>query len=303
MNCPRNQKTAQGQNTSQNNQGKEKKQVMQVRQWKINFTTLAELLEGVPIMTGTFSIDHKPAIIFFDSGATHSFISDKFGARLGLNSNPTKAPYLITTPGGRIASNQILRRVPIQLGSKLIKTDLISFSLDGMDVILGMDWMTQYNVLLDISSRSVEINSPYQGTTTLYLPPQEYTTPCTFAMKDVKLEDIPVVCEFADVFPDDLPGLPPERDIEFVIELQPGTTPISKRPYRMPPNELAELKIQLQDLLDKGYIRPSASPWGCPALFVKKKDDSLRLCVDYRPLNAVMIKNKYHLPRIDILFD
>ena len=87
-----------------------------------------------------------------------------------------------------------------------------------MDVILGMDWMTQYNVLLDISSRSIEINSPYQGTTTLYLSPQEYTTPCTFAMKDVKLEDIPVVCEFADVFPDDLPGLPSKRDIEFVIE-------------------------------------------------------------------------------------
>jgi hypothetical protein len=97
--------------------------------------------------------------------------------------------------------------------------------------------------------------------------------------------------------------MPPDRDIEFIIELQPGTAPISKRPYRMPPNELAELKIQLQDLLDKGYIRPSASPWGCSALFVKKKDDSLRLCVDYRPLNAVTIKNKYPLPRIDILFD
>jgi hypothetical protein len=97
--------------------------------------------------------------------------------------------------------------------------------------------------------------------------------------------------------------MPPDRDIEFTIELQPGTAPISKRPYRMPPNELAELKIQLQDLLDKGYIRPSASPWGCPALFMKKKDNSLRLCVDYRPLNAVTIKNKYPLPRIDILFD
>jgi hypothetical protein len=97
--------------------------------------------------------------------------------------------------------------------------------------------------------------------------------------------------------------MPPNRDIEFVIELQPGTAPISKRPYRMPPNELAELKIQLQDLLDKGFIRPSASPWGCPALFVKKKDNSLSLCVDYCPLNAVNIKNKYPLPRIDILFD
>jgi hypothetical protein len=97
--------------------------------------------------------------------------------------------------------------------------------------------------------------------------------------------------------------MPPDRDIEFIIELQPGTAPISKRPYRMLPNELAELKIQLQDLLDKGFICPSASPWGCPALFVKQKDNSLRLCVDYRPLNAVTIKNKYSLPCIDILFD
>ena len=88
-----------------------------------------------------------------------------------------------------------------------------------MDVILGMDWVTQNKILLDISSRSVEINSPYHGTTTLYLPPQEYTTPCTFAMKDIKLEDISVVCEYADVFPDDLSGLPHNRDIEFVIEL------------------------------------------------------------------------------------
>jgi hypothetical protein len=117
------------------------------------------------------------------------------------------------------------------------------------------------------------------------------------------VERIPVVCEYPDVFPDELPGMPPDRDIEFAIELQPGTAPISKRPYRMPPAELAELKKQLQELLDKGFIHPSTSPWGCPALFVKKKDESLRLCVDYRPLNAVTIKNKYPLPRIDVLFD
>ena len=97
--------------------------------------------------------------------------------------------------------------------------------------------------------------------------------------------------------------MPPDRDVEFVIELQPGTAPISRRPYKMTQSELAELKLQLQDLLDKGFIRPSTSPWGCPALFVKKKDHGLRLCVDYRPLNAVTIKNKYPLPRIDLLFD
>jgi hypothetical protein len=97
--------------------------------------------------------------------------------------------------------------------------------------------------------------------------------------------------------------MPPNQDVEFIIELQPGTTPISKRPYKMTPKELAELKIQLNELLDKGYIHPSSSPWGCPAIFVKKKDQFLRLCVDYRPLNVVTIKNKYSLPRIDILFD
>jgi hypothetical protein len=117
------------------------------------------------------------------------------------------------------------------------------------------------------------------------------------------IEEIPVVREFPDAFPDDLPGMPPERDIEFKIELQPGTAPITKSPYKMTWDELAKLKIQLKDLLDKGYIYPSSSPWGCPALFVMKKDKELCLCVDYRLLNAVTIKNKYPLPCIDILFD
>jgi hypothetical protein len=210
---------------------------------------------------------------------------------------------MISTPGGKITSNQMVKSVPIRLGSQVIKTDLVLLNLEGVDVILGTNWMTEHRVLLDISSRVIEINSPYHGATTLYLPQHEYLHPCTYAITDTKVRDIPVVCEFSDVFPDDFPGMRPDIKLEFIIELQPGTAPISKRPYRMPPNELAELKIQLQDLLDKGFIRPSASPWGCPALFVKKKDNSLRLCVDYRPLNVVTIKNKYPLPRIDILFD
>jgi hypothetical protein len=210
---------------------------------------------------------------------------------------------MISTPGGKIDSNRLIRYVPIQLGRMVIKTDLVLLPLEGMDIILGMDWMTKHKVLLDIASRVIEIDLPYNGATTLYLPQQEYFHSCFYATTDIKLEDIPIVCEYPDVFPNDLPGMPPDRDIEFIIELQPGTAPIAKRPYRMPPNVLAELKIQLQDLLDKGFIRPSTSPWGCPALFVKKKDNSLRLCVDYRPLNAVTIKNKYPLPRIDILFD
>ena len=123
------------------------------------------------------------------------------------------------------------------------------------------------------------------------------------AVQAKSMADIHVVCEFQDVFPNDLPGLPPNQDVEFKIELLPGTAPISRRPYRMPPNELAKLKTQLNELLKKDIIRPSSSLWGCPAIFVKKKDQSLCMCVDYRPLNAVTIKNKYPLPRIDILFD
>ncbi|XP_074271319.1 uncharacterized protein LOC141595254 [Silene latifolia] len=118
-----------------------------------------------------------------------------------------------------------------------------------------------------------------------------------------EFDDVLVVCEYPDVFPDELPGIPPERDVEFSIDLVPGTGPIAKAPYRMAPSELKELRIQLDDLIEKGFIRPSASPWGSPVLFVKKKDGSMRLCIDYRELNRVTVKNKYPLPRIDDLFD
>jgi hypothetical protein len=175
--------------------------------------------------------------------------------------------------------------------------------LDNMDIILGTNWLSRHQAVLDIAARAIEIHSPAYGETTLYLPDLGCTRSCAFPMIESPVERIPVVCDYPDVFPDELLGMPPDRDIEFAIELHPGTAPISKRPYRMPPTELAELKKQLQELLDKGFIRPSTSPWGCPALFVKKKDESLRICVDYRPLNAVTIKNKYLLPRIDVLFD
>jgi hypothetical protein len=122
-------------------------------------------------------------------------------------------------------------------------------------------------------------------------------------LEEKPLENIKVVCEYPDVFPEELPGMPPDRDIEFSIELVPGTAPISKRPYRMDVKDLVELKKQIEELLEKGFIRPSSSPWGAPVLFVNKKDGSRRMCVDYRSLNEVTIKNKYPLPRIEDLFD
>jgi hypothetical protein len=163
--------------------------------------------------------------------------------------------------------------------------------------------MKWHKVVLDISARLVHLNSPVYGKVTLHLPAISRIKASLHHVVERRLEDIHVVREFPDVFLDDLPGKPLERAIEFKIELQPGTTPISKAQYKMSKEELAELKTQLKDLLDKGFIRPSSSAWGCPTLFVSKKDKCLCLCVDYRPLNAVTIKNKYPLPHIDILFD
>jgi hypothetical protein len=263
---------------------------------------MVDLPEGAPVLTGTFSIRGRLVTTLFDFGATHSFINVKNVSNWDLKWCHTKQAYMIATPGGKVASNQVALSVPIEIGSKTFPTNLVTMNLEGVDVILGMNWMSQHKVVLDISERMVEINSPIVRSSILYLPPKGHKGSCVYAAITTQLEDIPVVCEYMDVFPDELPGLPPDRDVEFVIELQPGTA-ISKRSYRMPPKELAELKKQLQELLDKGYIHPSSSPWGCPALFVKKKDGSLRLCVDYRPLNAVTIKNKYPLPRINVLFD
>ena len=126
---------------------------------------------------------------------------------------------MISTPGSKVASNQIVQNAPLSLGSKTVPTNLILLPLEGMDIILGMEWMKRHGVLLDISSWAIEINSPTHGHSVLYLPHHQCHNSCAYAMKDIRLEDIPVVCEYADVFLDDLPGMPPDRDIEFVIEL------------------------------------------------------------------------------------
>jgi hypothetical protein len=162
--------------------------------------------------------------------------------------------------------------------------------------------MRRHQALLDTATHVVHLDAPEHGSVTLQLTSTPMPAASAHHTVAQNLEDIPVTCEFPDVFSEDLPGKPLDQDVEFTIELQPDTAPISRRPYNMTPKELAELRIQLKELLDKGYIHPSSSSWDCLALFVKKKDQSLRLCVDYRPLNVVPIKNKYTLPRIDILF-
>jgi hypothetical protein len=194
--------------------------------------------------------------------------------------------------------------VPVTLAEREFPTNMIVLKGQNIDVMLGMNWLAQHKAILSTDLRTIKLSHGHEEVL-LSIPVAIPVKPFGRVYEAVisEIQDILVVCEFLDVFPQDLPGLPPERDVEFVIKMKPGTVPISRRSYRMPPNELAVLKTQLQDLLEKGFIRPSSSPWGCPTIFVKNKDQTLRMCVDYRPLNEVSIKNKYPLPHIDILFD
>ncbi|KAA0052060.1 retrotransposon protein, putative, Ty3-gypsy subclass [Cucumis melo var. makuwa] len=168
----------------------------------------------------------------------------------------------------------------------------------GLEVeLLGMDWLSANHASIDCFGKEVVFNPPSRPSFKFRGQEFRYQRIRSFPVLRT------VVREYPDVFPDELPELPPPREIDFAIELEPNTTPISRAPYRMAPAELKELKVQLQELLDKGFIRPSVSPWGAPVLFVKKKDGSMRLCIDYRELNKVTVKNRYPLLRIDDLFD
>jgi hypothetical protein len=255
--------------------------------------------EGEPVLAGTFSLCGHPIVILFDSGATHDFISKAYTQKHQLPIARTHTPYKISTPGGDIITIQVVLSIPLSFVGRVYKTSLIVLDGQTIDMILGMSWMKEHKALLDTVTRIVQLDSPVHGITVLPLSTHPVTASSLHHLAAPSREDIHVAREY----PDDLPGMPPDRDVEFTIELQPGMAPISRRPYKMTPKELAELKVQLNELMDKGFIRLSSSPWGCPALFVKKKDQSLRLSVDYRPLNAVTIKNKYLLSRINILFD
>ena len=166
-----------------------------------------------------------------------------------------------------------------------------------------MDWMSAHYAKIDTHSRNVQLTHPSGEIVNVSTRVAKCQLYSLNANPLPELEDIPVVRDFPDVFPEELPGIPPDRDVEFVIDLVPGTVPIARRPYKMAPLELAELKKQLDEALNKGFIRTSSSPWACPVLFVKKKDGTDRMVVDYRPVNLVTIKNKYLLPGINDLYD
>jgi hypothetical protein len=166
--------------------------------------------------------------------------------------------------------------MPVTLAGREFPTNMIVLKGQDIDVILGMNWLAQHRAILNTNIRTIKLSYGHeeiQLSIPVAIPARPYGQVYEAIIPEI--QNIPVVCEFPYVFPEDFPGLPPERDVEFVVELKPDMTPISRRSYQMPPNELAELKTQLQDLLEKGFIRPSSSLWGCPTIFVKKKDQTL----------------------------
>jgi hypothetical protein len=270
---------------------------------RVNYTTMENISDGEPVLTGTFFLNGHSTLVLFESGATHDFVSKACTQKCKLVIEPISAPYMISTLGGQIVTKQVVVNPSIKLKGRIYKICLIVLEGQGIDVILGMSWTRRHRALLDTAARVVRLDSPEHGSDTLQLASTPVPTASAHQTVAQNLEDIHVAYECPDAFPEDLPHMPLDWDVEFTIELQLGTAPITRWSYKMTPKELAELKIQLRELLDKRCIHPSSSPWGYPTLFVKKKDQSLRLRVDYRPLNAVAIKNKYQLPRIDILLD
>ncbi|MCI11444.1 cellular nucleic acid-binding protein, partial [Trifolium medium] len=207
----------------------------------------------------------------------------------------------IETPSsGSVTTQLVCLNCPVTVFGRHFGMDLVCIPLTHIDVIFGMNWLTFNRVHINCCAKTVVFPKPEEDSRLMSSKEvkeslKEHAE--IFAMfaslkleSGVKIEELPVVCEFPDVFPADVSDVPPEREVEFTIDLVPGTSPISMTPYRMSASELKELKKQLEDLLEKKFIQPSVSPWGAPVLLVKKKDGSMRLCVDYRQLNKVTIK-------------
>ncbi|GJU28057.1 putative reverse transcriptase domain-containing protein [Tanacetum coccineum] len=285
------------------------------------------------VFKGTFLLNNHYASMIFDSCAERSFVSTTFSTLLDITPNILDVSYAIELADERISeTNTVLRGCMLGLLGHPFNIDLMPVELGSFDVIIGMDWLANHHAVIVCDEKIVRI--PYGDEVLIVQGDRDgkgeksklSIISCTGTQKYIKrgcpiflarvtkketedkleekrLEDVPTVQDFPEVFPEDLPGLPPMRQVEFQIDLVPGAAPVARAPYRLAPSELQELSTQLQELSDKGFIRPSSSPWGAPVLFVKKKDGSFRMCIDYRELNKLTVKNRYPLPRIDDLFD
>ncbi|GJU96802.1 putative reverse transcriptase domain-containing protein [Tanacetum coccineum] len=285
------------------------------------------------VITGTFLLNNRYAKILFDTGADRSFVSSTFSASISITPTTLENHYDVELADRKIIRvNTIIRGCTLNFMNHPFNIDLMPVPLGSFDVIIGMDWLTKYHGVIICDKKIVRV--PFGREMLIFqgngnnqrkesrlniiscTKAQEYLSKgcdvflAHITIKEAKdkseekrLEDVSIVRNFPEVFPEDLPGIPPARQVEFQIDLVPGAAPVARAPYRLAPSEMKELAEQLQELSDKGFIRPSSSPWGAPVLFVKKKDGSFRMCIDYRELNKLTVKNRYPLPRIDDLFD
>ncbi|GJY49722.1 putative reverse transcriptase domain-containing protein [Tanacetum coccineum] len=257
------------------------------------------------VITGTFLLNNRYATILFDTELADRKI---------------------------IRVNTIIRGCTLNFMNHPFNIDLMPVPLSSFDAIIGMDWLTKHHGVIICDEKIVRVpfgremlifqgnrnNQKKESRLNIIscTKAQEYLSKgCDIFLAHIttkeakdkseerRLEDVPIVRDFPEVFHEDLPGIPPTRQVEFQIDLVPGVAPVARAPYRLAPSEMKELAEQLQELSDKGFIRPSSSPWGAPVLFVKKKDGSFCMCIDYRKLNKLTVKNLYPLPRIDDLLD
>ncbi|GJR56355.1 putative reverse transcriptase domain-containing protein [Tanacetum coccineum] len=258
------------------------------------------------IVTGIFTLNNHFATTLFDSGADYSFVSTTFLPLLGLEPSDLGFRYEIEIASGQLVEiDKVIKGCKFEIEGHVFDIDLIPFGHGSFDVIIGMDWLSNNKAEIICHEKVVRIPLPDGNVLRVVGERLDEKERLLMSAKssDKKQEEIVVVRDFPEVFLDDLSGLPHIREIEFRIELIPGATPVAKSPYRLAPSELEELSRQLKELQDTGFIRPSSSPWGASMLFIKKKDGSFKMCIDYRELNNLTVKNRYPLPRIDNLFD
>ncbi|KAJ9541992.1 hypothetical protein OSB04_028498 [Centaurea solstitialis] len=274
------------------------------------------------VVTGIFPVNSKPALVLFDMGVGF------YGyPRIKLTRRLDEPLEVEIADEKSVIVRDIYRGNVIELGGVRFRVDLIPIPMKEINVVLGMSWLGRHGAWFDCEGQRVKIRNP-RGEDLIITgngmkrPPKTcslakarryvkgggisylvYVAEIAGEKKKKVVADVPVVRDFPNVFSEDLPEVPPERQVEFGIDLIPGAAPVAKAPYRLAPPEMQELSNQLEELLGKGFIHPSSSPWGAPILFVKKKDGSMWMCIDYCELNKLTVKNRYPLPRIDDLFD
>ncbi|GJZ64275.1 putative reverse transcriptase domain-containing protein [Tanacetum coccineum] len=285
------------------------------------------------VVAGTFLLNNRYALILFDTGADRSFVSTAFSSLIDIIPTTLDHGYDVELADDRIIwVNTLIRGCTLNFLNHPFNIDLMPVEMGSFDVIIGMDWLSKYHVVIVCDEKLVRVpfgneiltfhgdgsNNSHESRLNVIscTKTQKYLLKgCPIFLahvtmkkaednsKEKRLEDVPIVQDFPEVFPEDLSGIPPTRQVEFQIDLMHGAAPVARAPYRLAPSEMKELSNQLKELSDKGFIRPSSSPWGALVLFVKKKDGSFRMCIDYRELNKLTVKNRYPLPRIDDLFD